>query len=218
MSKGFFISLEGIRGAGKTSQSELLHRYFSARDILVCLTKGIGGTTFARKIRDAMLNESINELTELLSVLADRSDHLEKIIKPNLDNNAVVICDRFIDSTAVYQTRFVNDDKCIEAYDKIYKLHEKFFGNILPDLTILLRGNTSLLCKRVMQRNRIKDRQDFDQKMHRKLQSKFNQLHKLYSDRIHIIDFTEECTPEMIHRRIMEKVIPILIAKNSTIL
>ena len=100
---GLFISFEGIDGAGKSSHIEALADAFRAQGRTVVTTREPGGTPLAEKLRNLLLNDSMDALTEALLVFAGRRDHLCTVIEPALTRGAVVLCDRFTDATFAYQ-------------------------------------------------------------------------------------------------------------------
>ena len=105
-SKGLFISFEGIDGSGKSTQARLLAERLRAKGREVVLTREPGGSPGAEEIRALVLQgdpDRWSAETELLLFTAARRDHLERTIAPALARGATVICDRFADSTRVYQ-------------------------------------------------------------------------------------------------------------------
>ena len=100
---GLFISFEGIDGAGKSSHIEALAQAFRAQGRTVLCTREPGGTPLAEKLRDLLLHDSMDALTESLLVFAGRRDHLCQAIVPALARGEVVLCDRFTDATFAYQ-------------------------------------------------------------------------------------------------------------------
>ena len=100
---GLFISFEGIDGAGKSTHIEGLARLFLAQGRTVTLTREPGGTPLAESLRQLVLNEPMDPLTEALLVFAARRDHLQQVIEPALARGEVVLCDRFTDATFAYQ-------------------------------------------------------------------------------------------------------------------
>lgn len=100
---GFFISFEGIDGAGKSTHIEGLAEAFRAAGRQVTLTREPGGTPLAEKLRALVLNDSMDAMTEALLVFAARRDHLQQLIEPALARGDVVLCDRFTDATYAYQ-------------------------------------------------------------------------------------------------------------------
>ena len=101
--KGLFISFEGIDGAGKSSHIDSLAAAFRAQGRAVTLTREPGGTPLAEKLRNIVLNDPMDPMTEALLVFAARRDHLQNLIEPALARNEVVLCDRFTDATFAYQ-------------------------------------------------------------------------------------------------------------------
>jgi dTMP kinase len=100
---GLFISFEGIDGAGKSTHIEGLAAAFKAQGRHVTLTREPGGTPLAEKLRELVLHDAMDPLTEALLVFAARRDHLNKVIEPALARGDVVLCDRFTDATFAYQ-------------------------------------------------------------------------------------------------------------------
>lgn len=103
MTKGLFISFEGIDGAGKSSHIEGLAQAFRNQGRVVILTREPGGTPLAEKLRALMLHDAMDPLTEALIAFAARRDHLVQVIEPALARGEVVISDRFTDATFAYQ-------------------------------------------------------------------------------------------------------------------
>lgn len=131
-----FISLEGIEGSGKTSQTDRLKAYFEDRGLAALVTREPGGTDIGRKIRAILLdpeNKNLSHRAELLLYMADRAQHLEAIVKPALEVGKTVICDRYADATVVYQgyARGLTPDL-------MHRLHQLLFDDLKPDLTLLL--------------------------------------------------------------------------------
>jgi dTMP kinase len=100
---GLFISFEGIDGAGKSTHIDGLAAAFKAQGRQVTLTREPGGTPLAEKLRDMVLHDAMDPLTEALLIFAARRDHLLNVIEPALARGDVVLCDRFTDATFAYQ-------------------------------------------------------------------------------------------------------------------
>ena len=100
---GLFISFEGIDGAGKSSHIDGLATAFRAQGRTVVVSREPGGTPLAEKLRELVLNDSMDSLTESLLIFAARRDHLRSVIEPALARGEVVLCDRFTDATFAYQ-------------------------------------------------------------------------------------------------------------------
>ncbi|WBU52379.1 dTMP kinase [Paracoccus sp. SCSIO 75233] len=144
-----FISFEGIDGSGKSTQSRLLAEALRAEGHDVVLTREPGGSDGAEAIRRLLVEggaERWSAETELLLFNAARRDHLERTIRPALARGAIVITDRFADSTRVYQGATRGDLK-----DKVEALHEMMIG-IEPDRTFIVDVTLNIAAKRLLQR------------------------------------------------------------------
>jgi dTMP kinase len=100
---GLLISFEGIDGAGKSTHIDGLAAAFKAQGRQVTLTREPGGTPLAEKLREMVLHDAMDSLTEALLIFAARRDHLHNVIEPALARGDVVLCDRFTDATFAYQ-------------------------------------------------------------------------------------------------------------------
>lgn len=136
MSKGRFVTIEGIEGVGKTTNLDFIHQYLLHKGIEVVRTREPGGTPLAESIRELLLaprEESVAELTELLLMFAARAQHIEQLIRPALERGAWVLCDRFTDATYAYQGGGRGLDMA-----RIAALETMVQGDLKPDMTILL--------------------------------------------------------------------------------
>ena len=137
-----FITFEGPDGSGKSTQIERLKKWFLDKGRDVVCTREPGGTTASEEIRKVVLNPDfpINAETETLLYLAARAEHVDKIIAPALVKGSVVLCDRFSDSTFVYQgfSRGI-------PLEKLQGMNDFATKGIKPNLTILLDGPIELL-------------------------------------------------------------------------
>ena len=136
--QGRFISFEGTEGVGKTTAIEQLCVRLQARGIDYLRTREPGGSPFAERLREILLdpNTVINDDTELLLMFAARCDHMQQVILPALQRGTWVICDRFTDSTVAYQG-FGRADGDAIVRAKIDMLIEQFVVQ-LPELTLWL--------------------------------------------------------------------------------
>ena len=136
MSRGKFISIEGVEGAGKSTNIEAIKQYLVGKEIDFVVTREPGGTVLAEKIRRLLLHVSDDapaELTELLLIFAARAQHIEKVIQPALENGRSVVCDRFTDATYAYQ----GGGRGLKT-SVIAELESMVQGELRPDLTIIL--------------------------------------------------------------------------------
>ncbi len=100
---GIFISFEGIDGAGKSTHIDPLAHAFRSQGRTVTLTREPGGTPLAERLRQMVLNDAMDPMTEALLVFAARRDHIQRVIRPALARGEVVLCDRFSDASFAYQ-------------------------------------------------------------------------------------------------------------------
>jgi dTMP kinase len=103
MTRGLFISFEGIDGAGKSTHIDRVAELFRQAGRAVVLTREPGGTPVSEKLRELVLHEPMDALTEALLMFAARREHLVQVIEPALSRGDVVLCDRFTDATFAYQ-------------------------------------------------------------------------------------------------------------------
>ena len=133
---GFFIAMEGGEGAGKSTHAKRLAQWLESQGYEVVLTREPGGTATAEKIRAILLDPEIKDMpdqTEALLFAAARGDHAQNKIKPALDRGAVVICDRYIESSVAYQ----GIARGLGA-SQVRTLSEWATDNLLPDFTIYM--------------------------------------------------------------------------------
>jgi len=147
--KGFFLALEGIDGAGKTSTRQWIYDWFSVHRITPVMTREPGGTPMAELIREIILTErpSYDQLTpmaETLLFMASRHQHLTELVLPRLNEGRVVVTDRFCDSTFCYQGAGRGLDVTL-----LQSLHKQALDDIRPDLTIVLDGAPEVFRKRL---------------------------------------------------------------------
>jgi dTMP kinase len=137
MSKGVFISFEGIDGAGKSTHIDALAAALRAHGRNVVVTREPGGTPLAEKLRALALNESMDPLTEALVMFAARRDHVLQVIEPALGRGDVVLCDRFTDATFAYQGGGRGFDWDVLAQLERWVQHTPAAALRQPDLTLL---------------------------------------------------------------------------------
>jgi dTMP kinase len=130
---GLFLTFEGIEGAGKTTHVALLRATLLQDGWNVCVTREPGGDPIAEAVRNLVLHKNMSARAELLLFLAARAENVERIIRPKLDEGAIVLCDRFSDSTMAYQAAARGLNRDVVGRLNAFAAHE-----IVPDLTFLL--------------------------------------------------------------------------------
>ena len=133
MTRGKFITLEGMDGAGKSTHLAWIPGFLQARGVQVQLTREPGGTPVGEKLRALMLdkNQKLHPDSEALLMFAARREHLDKVILPALDSGIWVVCDRFTDATFAYQSGGSG-----LAWERIAALEAWMQGSVQPDLTL----------------------------------------------------------------------------------
>ena len=184
--KGYFISFEGIDGSGKSTQIQKLAKFLKGRDFDVVTTREPGGSKGGEEIRNLLLQGNVDRWsaeTEILLFTAARRDHLERIILPALEEGKVVICDRFTDSTRMYQgMRGVNLRNLVDTLnEKVIKFD--------PDLTIVIDINPEISLNRAKSRKTVEERfEDFGVDLQMKMRKGFLELAKEFSNRIEVVN------------------------------
>ena len=135
MTKGLFISFEGIDGVGKSTQLDLLVRYFEEIGRTVCRTLEPGGTDLGREIRELLLHRKgeVAPRAEALLFAADRAHHVATLVRPALERGEVVITDRYLDSSVAYQ----GSGRDL-GFEQVRDLSLFAVDGLLPELTVLL--------------------------------------------------------------------------------
>ena len=188
-----FITFEGIEGTGKTTQIQNIKKYFESRGKEVFLTMEPGGSRVGRELRKMLLhvdNKDLTPLTELFLYLADRAQHVAQVIRPELEAGKVVLCDRFADSTIVYQGYGRGLDTTM-----LQQLNEAAVAGLWPDLTIILDIDPEVGLKRATDRN-IEDGKAMDEgrfeaehiSFHKRIREGYLTWAALNRDRIRVAD------------------------------
>ena len=184
--KSAFISFEGIDGSGKSTQLKLLAERLEAKKHEVVLTREPGGSPGAEEIRGLVLQgdpDRWSAETELLLFTAARRDHLERTILPALAAGKIVLCDRFADSTRMYQGLSRGDLR-----QSVDALHALMIGTE-PDLTVLIDINPALGLHRAKSRHGTEERfEDFGESLQARMRQGFLTLAAEQPQRIHVID------------------------------
>lgn len=184
--KGRFISLEGIEGTGKSTQAKLLSDYLKEKGFEVVLTEEPGGTQIGLRIRELLLSvehKGMTAVTELLLYNASRSQHIREIIVPAISSGAIVITDRFTDSTIAYQGFGRGIDlSLINSIDLIAT------ERLRPDITILLDLDAEVGLKRNKRINKTDRLELEDLEFHQRVRNGYHNLAEKEPERIKLID------------------------------
>lgn len=198
VSLGKFITFEGGEGSGKSTQSKMLYDHLNDKNVKVLLTREVGGTSEAEKIRDILLHSHLLPMTEIMLVMAARFEHLNKIIIPALKQGTWVICDRFVDSTAAYQG--MNSDIGI---DRIFAMHDEILGGLLPDTTFFIDLAPTVALTRAKSRGDNNKFEDKDIKFHNSVHEGFIEISKKFKNRVIRVK-AEDLTTAEIHKKILQ--------------
>lgn len=180
--KGFFITIEGIEGSGKSSVIKFIEKLLRKRKVSFKVYREPGSTKIGEKIRNILLdkkNKKLSQHTELLLYLAARTQLIEEKLRKGLKKYNFVICDRFFDSTLVYQGFALGLGKIAEDSVKMFSL------GVVPDLTLVLDALPKEGLARLKDKDRIESRA---LSFHNRLRKGYLQLSKKYPRRIKIID------------------------------
>ncbi len=192
MVQGYFFSVEGCEGAGKSSLITKLSSYLITRGREVVTTREPGGIAIAEQIRSVILDRMNTEMdgrTEALLYAAARRQHYVEKIAPSIDEGHIIICDRFIDSSLAYQgyARGL-------GIDEVLLINEFAINNVFPDLTIYLDVDPEVGLKRIHEHeNREINRLDLESlAFHRKVREGYLQLVGRFPKRIVQINANED--------------------------
>lgn len=185
--RGFFITLEGGEGSGKTTQALRLFQSLTAQGYDVLRTREPGGTPVAEQLRNLLLSDSAEAVapeTEALLILAARRQHVEHVIKPALASGKVVICDRFSDSTMAYQGYGRGLDLKV-----LRSIHRWITGPFTPHLTLFFDIPITIGLQRRHGQPTEQNRLDHEaHRFHAKVRSGFRALAKREPRRIKVVD------------------------------
>ena len=186
MGNGAFITFEGIDGSGKSTQLKRLAEALKAAGHDVVVTREPGGSEGAEEIRSLVLEGATDRWsaeTEILLFTAARRDHMERTILPALEAGKIVLCDRFADSTRMYQGLSRGDLRAL-----VDQLHDLMIGRE-PDLTVLIDMDPATGLARAKGRQTAEERfEDFGQELQNKMRAGFLGLSREFADRYRIIN------------------------------
>ncbi len=205
---GVFITFEGVDGCGKSTQIELLDRELKKGGISTCVTREPGGTEAGDSIRKILLapGRNLDTYAQLFLFMADRVQHLQEVIRPALKEGRWVLCDRFVESTLVYQGYGLGVNLNFIEY-----LHEEIIENTWPDITIILDCPVGIARERLRARSGIisdhvtgvaHDRYEgASQEFQNRLRKGYVDLANRSPERIRLIDGTAD--PEEVHYKVV---------------
>jgi len=186
--KAKFITLEGIEGSGKTSSLKSITDLLDKKNISYVVTREPGGSSIGKELRAILLDPEteISPEVELLLMLSDRKDHVEKVILPNLEKGNWVVSDRFMDSSIAYQGGGRQLGKKL-----IISLSE-YLNLPQPDLTLLFDLPVEISLSRVKERGALDRFEKEELEFHKRIRNTYLDLAKNNSNRIKIIDSSEK--------------------------
>lgn len=186
MSRGRFITIEGIEGVGKSTQMALVVDILEQHGKEVIQTREPGGTLLAEKIRELLLahnEEAVLPVTELLLMFAARAQNVKNVIEPALNDGKWVVCDRFSDASRAYQgggrglaSQFIED------------LVKQVHPGLEPDLTLLLDAPVGVGKQRTEERGETDRIETEKNEFFQRVRGRYLELAKLHADRFTIID------------------------------
>jgi dTMP kinase len=174
MERGKFITIDGVEGAGKSTQIEFICEYLKAKGVNVVLTREPGGTDVGEKIRTLLLSNSTGKMhadTELMMMFAARNEHIQNKIMPTLGRGDWVLSDRFTDASYAYQ----GGGRGLDV-ERIAQLEQWVLQDFTPDMTLLLDVPVEVGMSRVESRGK-KDRIELE------ATDFFNRVRQAYIDR-----------------------------------
>lgn len=204
---GLFITMEGTDGSGKTTQVELLQKYFKLKKYDVVFIREPGGTNIGEQLREIILNsnnKNMNNLTEAFLYASARAQLVNEVIVPSLKNGSIVLCDRYIDSSIAYQGygRKLGSDL-------INKINNIATGGLVPDITIFLDLSPEVSLKRREEQNKLLeeklDRLEQEKEyFHNQVYTGYKMLASQNKDRIKVIDATK--SKEKVHEEVVKTI------------
>lgn len=202
LAKGLFVTFEGGEGAGKSTQMRLLADSLRARGYDVLMTREPGGSIGAEAVRHVLLSgaaESFGVRMEAILFAAARSDHVEEVIRPALERGKIVLCDRFMDSSRVYQGITGNlESAFVEALERVA------VNGVVPDRTIIFDLPAAVGLERARRRaaNEGPDRFEKEQlETHEKRREAFLDIAEADPKRCRVVDATRP--PEAIAAEVL---------------
>lgn len=215
MARGFFITFEGLDGSGKTTQLKRLATWLEEQGYTVVTLRNPGSTALGDRIRSILLDSraesavgTIGPLTEMALMFADRAQSLQEVVLPGLERGAVVLCDRFTDSSEAYQ----GGGRGLGSA-RILAMHRAVCNDVQPDLTVLLLPPLDSSLARARRRNQRhvqvsgRDENRFETEgdaFYERIYAAYEEI--AARDRGRVVAFREEAAIEVIGGRIREVV------------
>ncbi len=199
---GLFISIEGTDGSGKTTQIRLLEEYFKNKGFYVVCTREPGGNMISEKIRELIIDKENTEMTavtEALLYAAARAQHVTSDILPVLEDGGIVISDRFLDSSLVYQG-FARG----LGIKTVKDMNKYAVNGLEPDMTFFLRLKPEDGIKRKKNQKELDRMESENEKFHQMVYGGYMQLARRNKQRIKVIDALKSV--EDIHSEIIENI------------
>jgi len=204
--RGKFITVEGTDGAGKSTQMDMLIKYLEEKGIEVVVTREPGGTKISERLREIILdaeNKEMTDVTEAMLYAASRAQHVEEKIIPALEEGKFVICDRFVDSSVVYQGYARGLDM-----EMIESINKYAVCGLVPDITLFfdITPEAGIARKKNMHRlDRIEqEKMDF----HYRVYNGYKALCEKYPERIKRINAENDI--ETVHKDVLAAINEIL--------
>lgn len=194
--------MEGPDGSGKTTQIDMLKKYLEGKGYDIVITREPGGTVISEAIRGIILNREYQEMshmTELLLYASARAQLVNQVIKPALAEGKAVICDRFVESSAVYQG--IGRGLGVST---VYEVNNYALGDVKPMLTIFMDLDADEGIKRKENQTELDRMELEDLSFHKRVVEGYRQLAQLYPERIFPVDATLPI--EEIHSIIIKEV------------
>ena len=189
MRRGKFITIDGVEGAGKSTQIDFIYNLLKSKGIKLILTREPGGTDLGEKIRELLLGNDIDSMhsdTELLLMFADRNEHIQTKVIPALESGHWVLSDRFTDSSYAYQ----GGGRGLDV-KRIAELEKWVLQGFVPDLTFLLDVDIELGMRRIKSRG-MKDRIEQEtMDFFARVRDSYIKRSQMFPDRIKLIDATK---------------------------
>lgn len=198
-----FITFEGGEGSGKTTIIKKLMEKLNEKGISAVVSREPGGSQISEQIRNVILNienKNMDYMTEALLYAASRCQHLKEIVWPNIEKGNLVVCDRYLDSSLVYQG-------CARGLgiEKVYDINMNATNGFLPDLTIYLDVTPEVGLMRIQSNNRDVNRLDLEKMtFHEEVRKGYLKIADMFPERIVKIDATRSV--EEVYRDVEEAV------------